>query len=164
MHRLPPNPNGVQDQSPGSAAHPGNTGTHHARTPTGFNMTTCVTPSGLVWWFCVLTRGALRDPGLCCCTASQSVDSTSRGQRCALHANPKGVQDQSPGSRSAPRERMSCVAREPQRGSTLRCAQRPTEFSIARMCNPFGVGVVVLCVVPGCAARPRAMLFNPLRG
>jgi hypothetical protein len=99
--------------------------------------------------------------------------------------NPEGVQHHSPGSRSAPRERTPSSAPEPQRGSTsqprvaqrtlgkndIHCAQTPTGFNTAlratpngiqhrAMYNPFGVGVVISRVVPGCAARPRALLCD----
>jgi hypothetical protein len=40
------------------------------------------------------------------------------------------------------------------------CARTPAGFNIARKCNPFGVGVVVSRVVPGCAARPRAVVLD----
>jgi hypothetical protein len=42
-----------------------------------------------------------------------------------------------------------------------RIPPNPTEIQHGEMCNPFGVGAVVLRANPGCAARPRAMLLNP---
>jgi hypothetical protein len=146
-HRSPPNPNGVQYGI--------SSGIRRGSTSRG-----CATPSGLVCWFCDWTRGALRDPGLCCWTASQSVYSAPPGKWYASYENPKGVEHHSPGSRSAPRVTTPSIAPEPQRGSIRHFERHPEGFNIARMCNPFGVGVLVLRLDPGCAARPRALLLD----
>ncbi len=70
----PPTPARFNIIAQARVAHPGITGTRYASPPAGFNVAACSTPSGLLRRFHMLTRGALRDPGLCCWTASQSPE------------------------------------------------------------------------------------------
>ena len=65
-----------------------------------------------------------------------------------MPTNPNGVQHHSPGSRSAHWEN-----RQPSRAN-------PIGVQHGDMCNPFGVGAVVLRTNPGCATQPRAMLLD----
>jgi len=73
----------------------------------------------------------------------------------------------------APQVDVQGGACQPQRGSTSqpRVAQRtlgmrhpastnPNGVQPGDLCNPCGVGVMVLRTNPGCAARPRALMFD----
>jgi hypothetical protein len=180
-------PTGFKIKARGRAAHPGR-GCHASRAnPNGVQLCAvrdvqrgsvsreCATPSGLVRWFCVWTRGALRDPGLCCWTASQSVDSATPGfvvgllrswliqhpgKTVRVACEPQRGSRSKPGvAQRTPGEDVMRRARTPTGFNSALCAT-PNGFGIARMCNPFGVGAVVLRVDPGCAARPRAMLLD----
>ncbi len=108
------------------------------------------------------TQGALRDPGLCCATALRLAWGGLRWGRTMWPwlRNAEGVQQQSPGSRSAPWVRGLCVCPNPngvvQR--TRRAPSRPREG--VWLCNRVAVGAGWWGVNPGCAARPWALLYN----
>jgi hypothetical protein len=72
----------------------------------------------------------------------------------AIHraASPEGVQHQSPGSRSAPGDKIPPLA-----------PRTPTGFNTAQVYNPFGVDLVVFRVVPGVRCATPGFVVRLLR-